>query len=69
MRQSFLPGFQGDVPYVVVEAELVEQQGLRMIARLRDSPETQLKIGLPVKTVFEDSAVGPPLPCFQLVRT
>ncbi|HXC37451.1 MAG TPA: zinc ribbon domain-containing protein, partial [Burkholderiales bacterium] len=33
MRQSFLPGFKADVPYVIVEAELEEQKGLRVLAR------------------------------------
>ena len=36
MRQSFLQGF--DVPFVLVDVELVEQADLRLIGRLLDGP-------------------------------
>jgi uncharacterized OB-fold protein len=69
MRQSFLPGFQADVPYVIVEAELEEQKGLRLLARLvgrLDGPEAPLKVGSPVEAVFEDAAEGFAIPHFKL---
>src|SRR3954462_15824753 len=36
MRDSFLPAFKPDVPYVVVVVELEEQKGLRVMANLKD---------------------------------
>ena len=37
MRQSFLPGF--DVPFVLVDVELLVQADLRLIGRLVDGPD------------------------------
>lgn len=34
MHQAFLPGFRGDVPYVLVDVELEEQSGLRLVTQL-----------------------------------
>ena len=39
MRQSFLPGFDDDLPFVLVDVELEEQADLRMIGRLLDGPD------------------------------
>ena len=41
MRQSFLPGFDDDVPFVLVDVELDEQADLRMIGRLLDGPDAR----------------------------
>jgi len=68
MRQSFLPGFKADVPYVIVEAELEEQKGLRVLARLVDGPQATFKVGSPVETVFEDAAEGFAVPHFKLAE-
>jgi uncharacterized OB-fold protein len=67
LRQSFLPGFQADVPYVVVEGELVEQRGLRLVALLLDGPAAPLSLGAPLKVVFEDVR-GVAVPRFRLER-
>ena len=66
MRQSFLPGFDDDLPFVLVDVELVEQTGLRMIGRLVDGPEAPLGIGATVRVVFEDLAPGVAVPAFML---
>ncbi len=58
MRQSFLPGFADDVPYVLVDVELDEQADLRMIGRLVDGPEVALHLGDRVVAAFEDIAPG-----------
>ena len=67
MRQAFLPGFQGDIPYVVAEVELEEQPGLKMVMLLVDGMEAELSIGAPVEVVFEDLAEGMSVPHFKMV--
>ncbi len=66
VRQSFLPGF--DVPFVLVDVELVEQAGLRLIGRLLDGVEADLRLGLDVQVAFEDLATGIAVPAFELAR-
>lgn len=65
IRQSFLPGF--DVPFLLVDVELVEQTELRMIARLMDGPDASLHLGDRVRLAFEDVADGVSIPAFELV--
>jgi hypothetical protein len=64
MRQSFLPGF--DVPFVLVDVELFAQADLRLIGRLVDGPDAALRLGAPVRVVFEDVAPGVAVPAFEL---
>ena len=45
VRQSFLPGFDDDVPFVLVDVELEEQADLRIIGRLLDGPDAALHLG------------------------
>jgi uncharacterized protein len=68
MRQSFLPGFDDDVPFVLVDVELYEQPDLRMIGRLLDGPEAPVRLGDPVTVAFEDLAPGVAIPAFVLDR-
>jgi hypothetical protein len=64
VHQAFLPGFAADVPYVVAEVELAEQDGLRMIARLTGMRSRDLAIGTPVEVAFDDVATGIAVPRF-----
>jgi len=64
VRQSFLQGF--DVPFVLVDVELVEQAELRLIGRLLDGPDAPLQIGSDVRVEFEDVAPGLSVPAFSL---
>ena len=64
MRQSFLPGF--DVPFLLVDVELVEQADLRVIGRLLDGPDEALHVGSAVRVAFEDIASGVAVPAFVL---
>lgn len=66
VRQTFLPGF--DVPYSLVDVELAESPGLRMIGRLLDGVDAELTIGAPVLVAFEglDSEIA--VPAFELAR-
>ena len=66
MRDAFLPGFKSDVPYVVVDVELPEQAGLRMIGRLVDGAGAPLALDAEVEVVFEDVAGGVAVPQFRL---
>ncbi|MBL7501156.1 OB-fold domain-containing protein [Frankia sp. CNm7] len=66
VRQSFLPGFAADVPFVLVDVELVEQAELRLIGRLLDGPDVAVRVGDPVTAAFEDVAPGVAVPAFRL---
>jgi hypothetical protein len=66
LRDSFLPGFRDDVPFVLVDVELDEQAELRLIGRLVDGPEAPLRIGDRVTTVFDSLAPGVAVPAFAL---
>ena len=64
MRQSFLPGFDASVPFVLVDVELDEQPDVRLIGRLVDGLGPSLQIGARVRAVFEDLAPGLAVPAF-----
>jgi uncharacterized OB-fold protein len=67
VRQSFLPGFDEDLPFVLVDVELEEQAELRLIGRLLDGVDAPLHLGDRVDVAFEDLAPGVSLPAFRLV--
>ena len=66
VRQSFLPGFEAEVPFVLVDVELVEQAELRLIGRLLDGVGAALCPGAAVRVCFEDIAAGVSVPAFEL---
>lgn len=70
MRQSFLPGFVGEVPFLLVDVELDlgphGQTDLRMIGRLLDGPDAPVRLDAPVTVAFEDVADGVAVPAFVL---
>lgn len=66
IRQSFLPGFDDDLPYLLVDVELAEQPELRMIGRLLDGPDAALRTGARVTVAFEDIAPDVSVPAFRL---
>jgi len=66
VRQSFLPGFDRDVPFVLVDVELATQPDLRLIGRLVDGPDAILRIGAPVRLTFEDIDAGMAIPAWTL---
>jgi uncharacterized OB-fold protein len=66
MHQSFVPGFDDLVPFVLVDVELDEQDDLRTIGRLLDGPDAPLAIGARVVVAFEDLAPGISVPAFEL---
>ena len=69
MHQSFVPGFDDLIPFVLVDVELEEQPDLRTIGRLLDGPDAPLAIGARVVVAFEDLAPGVSVPAFELEAT
>jgi uncharacterized OB-fold protein len=71
MRQSFLPGFADEVPFLLVDVELdldgpPGPSDVRMIGRLLDGPDAPVRLGAPVTAAFEDVADGVSVPAFRL---
>ena len=69
VRDAFLAGFAGDVPYVLAEAELDEHEGLRLVLFLVDGTESEMRVGMPVEVVFDDVADGVSVPHFRTAVT
>lgn len=68
VRQAFLPGFDADLPFVLVDVEVEDQPELRLIGRLLDGAGAPLALGAAVDVAFEDVAPGVALPAFVLAR-
>jgi len=68
IRDSFLPGFRGAVPFVLVDVELDIQPDLRLIGRLVDGVGAEVRLGDRVTAVFDDVAPGIAVPAFALER-
>jgi hypothetical protein len=66
MRDTFLPGFRADVPWVVGEAELDDAPGLRLLARMVDDAGAPLQVGAAVTVSFVDVGEGVALPALKL---
>ena len=66
-RTAFLTAFEDELPWVLVDVELAERPGLRLVARLADGPDAPLRLGAPVVVDWEERAEGPAVPCFRLV--
>ena len=66
LHDSFLPGFDEDLPFVLVDVELDEQAELRMVGRLLDGPAAALHLGDRVRVAFDDLAPGTSVPAFVL---
>ena len=69
LRQSFLPGFDDALPFVLVDVALDEQDDVRLIGRLLDGDGVALRIGDRVAVAFEDLAPGVSVPAFNLAHT
>jgi uncharacterized OB-fold protein len=68
VRTPFLPAYSADVPYVVVDVELAEQPNLRLLGRLVDGVDAELRVGADVETVFAPVGVDVAVPQFRLTR-
>ena len=68
VRKAFLPGFDRELPFVLVDVELAEQADLRLIGRLLDGVDAELRIGAEVQVAFEDLTAEIAVPAFELVK-
>lgn len=59
------PAVVDKVPYNLVEIELSEQEGLRLISNLIDCRPEEIYIGMPVEVVFEEVTSEITLPRFK----
>ena len=62
-HQAWFPG--QDVPYVIGLVELEEQAGLRLMTNIIECPLDRLRIGMPLRVVFENVTDDVALPLFQ----
>ena len=75
MRQSFLPGFDDDLPFVLVDVELdlqlegQQQPALRLIGRLVEGVDAQLALGDRVALAWEDITPEVSVAAFTLVAS
>jgi uncharacterized OB-fold protein len=65
IRRSFLPGFAGDLPFVLVDVEL-DTDNVRLVGRLLDGPAAELRVGSAVVLAFETLESGDAIPAFVL---
>lgn len=63
-HHAFNPGFKGELPYILVTVDLDE--GVRMNAPLRNADVSKLKIGMPVRVIFEQPKSDLVVPAFVL---
>ncbi len=68
LHQSFLPGFEADLPFVLVDVALDEQEDIRLIGRLLDGVDAPLAVGDRVLVAFEDVEPGVSVPAFIAAR-
>jgi uncharacterized OB-fold protein len=63
VRHSFLQGFE--LPFMLVDVQLDDQPGVRMIGQLLDGADTPIQLGDAVEVAFEDLAPGVSVPAFR----
>ena len=63
IHRALHPGFSEDLPYAAVVVEL--QEGVRIVSHVLDLPVDQLRVGLPVRVVFDDVTPEVTLPKFR----
>ena len=63
VHQAPHPAFASQAPYAVVVVEL--EEGVRIVASLRQLAPADLELGLPVEVALEDVSEGVLLPCVR----
>jgi uncharacterized OB-fold protein len=71
IRQSFLPGFDDDLPLVLADValDIDGQDDLRLIGRLLDGPAAPPHVGDAVTVAFEHLDGGAAVPAFSLAAS
>jgi len=67
LHQSFLPGFDDDLPLVLVDVR-IDEGDVRLIGRLVGGAASALHAGDRVSVTFEDLVPGVAIPAFELSR-
>jgi uncharacterized OB-fold protein len=67
IRQSFLRGFDDDVPFVLADVAIDGDDDVRLVGRLLDGPDAHIHIGDEVRVVFEVIGADVAVPAFTLV--
>jgi hypothetical protein len=63
-RQALVPLLREAVPYVVAVVELDDAPGLRLVANVIDVDPAQMRIGMPVRVVWDDVDEATTIPRF-----
>ncbi len=63
-HHPFQIGFRGETPYILATVDL--EEGVRMISQVLDAKPEDMKLGLPVETVFAPADEGFVLPFFRM---
>lgn len=67
IHRTFVPGFEGDVPYVIAWIELEEQPGLRVFGNVTGCDPDGVRIGTAVEAYFPDRPGFGPMPNFRVI--
>jgi len=62
-HHPWIPGF--DPPYTIAIVEIEEQPGLRLTTNVVNCESDDLRIGMPLRVVFEEAEDGIYLPLFE----
>lgn len=60
--RPFLPGFQDDLPTIIVVVQLDHLQEVKIIGNVLECPPEEIKIGMPVKMIWQDITEDRALP-------
>jgi hypothetical protein len=69
-HQPWMPG--PELPYVVAIVEIVEQEGVRLTTNIVNCPVDDVRVGMPVRVVFEEHVDGDEavwIPLFEPLKT
>ncbi len=67
--QPYDPYYAAQVPYVLAVVELVEQAHLKLVTNVVDIDPDDVRVGMPVETMFKEVAPGVTLPLFRVTST
>lgn len=60
--RPFLPGFQNDIPHIIAQVELAQNPKVKIIGNILKCEPEDIKIGMPVKMIWEDITEDRALP-------
>src|SRR5262249_32649279 len=66
VHRAFIRSLAAVIPYVVVVVELDDPPGIRLVSNLVETDPAAVRVGLSVRTTWEDVAPGVAIPRFVL---